>query len=200
MHADDARKKMLAGIKSLADAVKVTMGPTGKVVVIEKSYGAPTVTKDGVTVAKEVELKDPLREHGRPAGEGSCSKTSTVAGDGTTTATVLAEAVFREGLKITSTGANPTDVKRGIDKAVEAAVEAIAKLSTKIKSNDEIAQVGTVSANNDAEIGAAGRGHGQGRQGRRHHRRRSQEHRDHPRPGRRHAVRQGLPVALLRRR
>jgi len=153
LHADDARKKILAGIQTLTDAVKVTMGPTGKVVVIEKSFGAPNVTKDGVTVAKEVELKDPFENMGAQLVKEVSSKTSNVAGDGTTTATVLAEAVYREGLKAVSTGANPADIKRGIDKAVEAAVESIAKLSTKIKSNDEIAQVGTISANNDAEIG-----------------------------------------------
>jgi len=153
MHADTARKKILDGIRILSDAVKVTMGPTGKVVVIEKSFGAPTVTKDGVTVAKEVEIKDPFENMGAQLVKEVANKTSKVAGDGTTTATVLAEAIFREGLKITSTGANPTDVKRGIDKAVEAAVEEIGKLSTKVKSSDEIAQVGTISANNDEEVG-----------------------------------------------
>ncbi|MFW5750999.1 MAG: chaperonin GroEL [Planctomycetota bacterium] len=153
MHAEDARKKILTGIKTLSDAVKVTMGPTGKVVVIEKSFGAPTVTKDGVTVAKEIELPDPFENMGAQLVKEVASKTSNVAGDGTTTATVLAEAIYREGLKVTSTGANPTEVKRGIDQAVDAAVESIAKLSTKIKTSEEIAQVGTISANNDAEIG-----------------------------------------------
>ncbi|TVR12894.1 MAG: chaperonin GroEL [Planctomycetota bacterium] len=153
MHAEDAQRKILAGIKTLADAVKVTMGPTGKVVVIEKSFGAPTVTKDGVTVAKEVEVKDPFENMGAKLVREVASKTSSVAGDGTTTATVLAEAIYREGLKTTAAGANPTEVKRGIDQAVEAAVQSIAKLSTKVKNNDEIAQVGTISANNDAEIG-----------------------------------------------
>jgi chaperonin GroEL len=153
LHAENARKKILSGVQTLADAVKVTMGPTGKVVVIEKSFGAPGVTKDGVSVAKEVELKDPFENMGAQLVKEVSSKTSTVAGDGTTTATVLAEAIYREGLKATSTGANPTDIKRGIDKAVDAAVASIAKLSTKVKGSAEIAQVGTVSANNDAEIG-----------------------------------------------
>jgi chaperonin GroEL len=133
--------------------VKVTMGPTGKVVVIEKSFGAPNVTKDGVTVAKEVEFKDPFENMGAQMVKEVAEKSSKVAGDGTTTATVLTEAIFREGLKVTASGANPTEVKRGIDKAVTAATEAIAKLATKVKNNTEIAQVGTISANNDEEIG-----------------------------------------------
>ena len=153
MFADDARRKILSGIQILNDAVKVTMGPTGKVVVIEKSFGSPNVTKDGVTVAKEVEVKDPFENMGAQMVKEVAEKSSKVAGDGTTTATVLTEAIYREGLKIISSGANPTEVKRGIDKAVQAAVDAIAKLSTKIKSSAEIAQVGTISANSDEEIG-----------------------------------------------
>jgi chaperonin GroEL len=153
MFGDDARRKILQGIQTLNDAVKVTMGPTGKVVVIEKSFGAPNVTKDGVTVAKEVEVKDPFENMGAQMVKEVAEKSSKVAGDGTTTATVLTEAIYREGLKIITSGANPTDVKRGIDKAVAAAVDAIAKLSTKIKSSAEIAQVGTISANSDEEIG-----------------------------------------------
>jgi chaperonin GroEL len=153
MFGDDARRKILQGIQTLNDAVKVTMGPTGKVVVIEKSFGAPNVTKDGVTVAKEVEVKDPFENMGAQMVKEVAEKSSKVAGDGTTTATVLTEAIYREGLKIITSGANPTDVKRGIDKAVQAAVDAIAKLSTKIKSSAEIAQVGTISANSDEEIG-----------------------------------------------
>jgi len=153
MFGDDARRKILQGIQTLNDAVKVTMGPTGKVVVIEKSFGAPNVTKDGVTVAKEVELKDPFENMGAQMVKEVAEKSSKVAGDGTTTATVLTEAIYREGLKIITSGANPTEVKRGIDKAVAAAVDAIAKLSTKIKSSAEIAQVGTISANSDEEIG-----------------------------------------------
>jgi len=153
MFGDDARRKILAGIQTLNDAVKVTMGPTGKVVVIEKSFGSPNVTKDGVTVAKEVEIKDPFENMGAQMVKEVAEKSSKVAGDGTTTATVLTEAIFREGLKVTASGANPTEVKRGIDKAVEAAVASVAALATKVKNNAEIAQVGTISANNDEEIG-----------------------------------------------
>ncbi len=153
MFGEDARRKILTGIQTLNDAVKVTMGPTGKVVVIEKSFGAPTVTKDGVTVAKEVELKDPFEQMGAAMVKEVAEKSSKVAGDGTTTATVLTEAIYREGLKAVTSGANPTEVKKGIDKAVTAAVEAIAKLSTKVKNSNEIAQVGTISANSDEEIG-----------------------------------------------
>ena len=153
MFADDARRKILSGIQILNDAVKVTMGPTGKVVVIEKSFGSPNVTKDGVTVAKEVELKDPFEQMGAAMVKEVAEKSSKVAGDGTTTATVLTEAIFREGLKVTSSGANPTEVKKGIDKAVTAAIDSIAKLATKIKSSSEIAQVGTISANSDEAIG-----------------------------------------------
>jgi chaperonin GroEL len=153
MFGEDARRKILTGIQTLNDAVKVTMGPTGKVVIIEKSFGAPNVTKDGVTVAKEVEFKDPFENMGAQMVKEVADKSSKVAGDGTTTATVLTEAIFREGLKVTASGANPTEVKKGIDKAVAAAVEQIAKLATKIKSSGEIAQVGTISANSDEEIG-----------------------------------------------
>ena len=153
MHSEDARRKVLAGIQTLADAVKITMGPTGKVVAIEKSFGAPTVTKDGVSVAKEVELQDPFENMGAQMVKEAANKSSNVAGDGTTTATVLTEAIFREGLRVTSSGANPTEVKKGIDIAVAAAVGGIEKLSTKIKGSTDIAQVGTISANNDEEIG-----------------------------------------------
>jgi chaperonin GroEL len=153
LFGEDARRKILTGIQTLNDAVKVTMGPTGKVVIIEKSFGAPNVTKDGVTVAKEVEFKDPFENMGAQMVKEVANKSSTVAGDGTTTATVLTEAIYREGLKVTASGANPTEVKKGIDRAVAAAVEAIAKLSTKIKGSAEIAQVGTISANSDESIG-----------------------------------------------
>src|SRR5258708_2914784 len=153
MFSEDARRKILTGIQTLNDAVKVTMGPSGKVVVIEKSFGAPTVTKDGVTVAKEIEFKDPFENMGAQMVKEVANKASSVAGDGTTTATVLTEAIYREGLKIITSGANPTEVKKGIDKAVQAAVDAIAKLSTKVKNSAEIAQVGTISANSDEAIG-----------------------------------------------
>jgi chaperonin GroEL len=153
MFGEDARRKILAGIQTLNNAVKVTMGPTGKVVVIEKSFGSPNVTKDGVSVAKEIDIKDPFENMGAQMVKEVAEKASKVAGDGTTTATVLTEAIFREGLKVTASGANPTEVKRGIDAAVSAAVEAIAKFSTKVKNSTEIAQVGTISANSDEEIG-----------------------------------------------
>jgi chaperonin GroEL len=153
LFGEDARRKILIGIQTLNDAVKVTMGPTGKVVVIEKSFGAPNVTKDGVTVAKEVEFKDPFENMGAQMVKEVANKSSSVAGDGTTTATVLTEAIYREGLKVTASGANPTEVKKGIDKAVQAAVDAVAKMSTKIKGSAEIAQVATISANSDEAIG-----------------------------------------------
>jgi chaperonin GroEL len=153
LFGEDARRKILIGIQTLNDAVKVTMGPTGKVVIIEKSFGAPNVTKDGVTVAKEVEFKDPFENMGAQMVKEVANKSSSVAGDGTTTATVLTEAVYREGLKVTASGANPTEVKKGIDKAVQAAVDAIAKLSTKVKGSNDIAQVATISANSDESIG-----------------------------------------------
>ncbi|MFQ5956447.1 MAG: chaperonin GroEL [Candidatus Brocadiales bacterium] len=149
----DARKKLLQGIKQLADVVRVTMGPTGRNVVLEKSFGSPSVTKDGVTVAKEVELKDPFENMGAKLVNEVASKTSDAAGDGTTTATVLAEAIFREGIKCITAGASPISVKRGIDRAVEVAVEELKKLSKPVKGRSEIAQTGTISANNDPAIG-----------------------------------------------
>ncbi len=153
MFEENARKKMQAGVKKLADAVKVTMGPAGRNVIIEKSFGAPTVTKDGVTVAKEVELKDQFENMGAELVKEVASKTSDTAGDGTTTATVLSEAVLNEGLRNIVAGANPTAIKRGIDKAVTEAVASIAKMSKPCKKHAEIAQVAAISANNDNEIG-----------------------------------------------
>lgn len=150
---EDARKKILEGIRKLAKAVGVTLGPRGRNVTIDKKFGSPTITKDGVTVAKEVELSDPYENMGAQLVREVASKTSDVAGDGTTTATILAEAIFREGLKNVAAGANPISIQRGIQKAVEAAVAEIAKNSKKIKSSDEIRQVATVSANWDHEIG-----------------------------------------------
>jgi len=149
----EGREALRRGVKQLARAVKATLGPAGHNVVLEKSYGAPTVTKDGVTVAKEIDLKDPYENMGARMVREVASKTSTVAGDGTTTATVLAEAIFDEGLKNVAAGANPLALKRGIEKAVEAAVEAIGKLAVKVKSRDEIAHVGRIAANNDPEVG-----------------------------------------------
>jgi len=153
MFSDDARNKMREGVRQLVDAVRVTMGPTGKHVIIDKSYGNPLVTKDGVTVSKEVELKDPFENMGAKLVNEVASKTSDKAGDGTTTASVLAEVIFAEGLKAITAGANPMAVKRGIDKAVQIAVAEIQKLSRPVKGRKEIAQVATISANSDSEIG-----------------------------------------------
>lgn len=150
--SDDSRQAILRGVNQLADAVKVTLGPRGRNVVLQKKFGGPTVTKDGVTVAKEIELQDPLENMGAQLVREVASKTSDIAGDGTTTATVLAQAMFREGLKAITAGANPMAVKRGIDKAVEVAVDEIKKLSMPV-SGDMIAQVGRISANSDATIG-----------------------------------------------
>ncbi|MBX7041923.1 MAG: chaperonin GroEL [Ignavibacteria bacterium] len=149
----EARAALKKGVDTLADAVKVTLGPKGRNVVIDKKFGAPTVTKDGVTVAKEIELEDPIENMGAQMVKEVASKTSDVAGDGTTTATVLAQAIYREGLKHVTSGANPMDLKRGIDKAVEALVKGLKDLSSPIKENKEIAQVGAISANNDKYIG-----------------------------------------------
>lgn len=149
----DARMKVLEGISKLTRAVAVTLGPTGRNVLLQKSYGGPTVTKDGVTVAKEVELEDPFENMGAKMVREVASKTSDVAGDGTTTATVLAEAIYREGLKVVMAGADPLAVQRGIQRAVQAACEEIGKLARPVKTKDEIAQVAAISANNDAFIG-----------------------------------------------
>ncbi|TRC97064.1 chaperonin GroEL [Mesorhizobium sp. WSM4303] len=149
----DARERMLRGVNILADAVKVTLGPKGRNVVIDKSFGAPRITKDGVTVAKEIELEDKFENMGAQMVREVASKTSDIAGDGTTTATVLAQAIVREGAKAVASGMNPMDLKRGIDKAVEAVVAELKTNARKVTKNDEIAQVGTISANGDAEIG-----------------------------------------------
>jgi len=149
---ENSRQAILRGVNALADAVKITLGPKGRNAVIEKKFGAPIITKDGVTVAKEIELRDPLENMGAQMVREVASKTSDVAGDGTTTATVLAQAIFREGVKTVAAGASPTALKRGIDKAVEVAVEEIKKLHRDVKG-DMIAQVGTISANNDRQIG-----------------------------------------------
>ena len=148
-----ARKKILKGVETLSRAVKVTLGPKGRNVLIDKKFGAPTVTKDGVTVAKEIDLSDPYENMGAQMVREVASKTADSAGDGTTTATVLAEAVYREGIKNVAAGANPIYLKRGIDKAVAAATAAFAKQSKKVKDREEIRQVATVSANWDATIG-----------------------------------------------
>jgi chaperonin GroEL len=152
VHGEDSRAAILRGINQLADAVKITLGPKGRNVVIEKKFGSPTITKDGVTVAKEIELKDGLENMGAQMVREVASKTSDVAGDGTTTATVLAQAIYREGVKTVAAGANPMALKRGIDKAVEKSVAEIHRLAKPVKG-DMIAQVGTVSANGDSNIG-----------------------------------------------
>src|SRR6201987_3584650 len=151
-HGEASRAAILRGVNQLADTVKITLGPKGRNVVLDKKYGGPTITKDGVTVAKEIELKDPLENMGAQMVREVASKTSDVAGDGTTTATILAQAIFREGVKAVTAGANPMAIKRGIDKAVEVAVEAVKKLSKPV-TGDMIAQVGMISAKSDATIG-----------------------------------------------
>ncbi len=152
IYAENSRQAILRGVNQLADAVKVTLGPKGRNVVLEKKFGGPNITKDGVTVAKEIELKDPLENMGAQMVREVASKTSDVAGDGTTTATILAQSIYREGVKAVAAGANPMALKRGIDKAVEVAVDAVKKLSKPV-SGDMIAQVGTISANSDSTIG-----------------------------------------------
>src|SRR5678809_864959 len=153
LYGEEARQRVLHGVNKLADAVKVTLGPKGRNVVIEKKFGSPTVTKDGVTVAKEIELEDACENMGAQMVREAASKTSDDAGDGTTTATLLTEAIFREGLKFVTSGANPIGIQRGIQKAVEGAVEHLAKISKKVKDKEEIKQVATVSANWDSAIG-----------------------------------------------
>jgi chaperonin GroEL len=148
-----ARQQLLAGVNVLADAVKVTLGPKGRNVIIEKSFGGPRITKDGVSVAKEIELKDKIQNIGAQAIKEVASKTNDIAGDGTTTSTVLAQSIFKEGVKAVAAGLNPMDIKRGISKAVEVAISDIKKVSKKINGKDAIAQVGTISANGDKEIG-----------------------------------------------
>ncbi|WP_456385642.1 chaperonin GroEL [Desulfolithobacter sp.] len=148
-----AREAMLAGVNTLADAVKVTLGPKGRNVLIEKSFGAPVITKDGVTVAKEIEIKDKFENMGAQMVKEVASKTSDVAGDGTTTATVLAQAIYKEGAKLVAAGSNPMEIKRGIDKAVDTVVAELANIAKPTKEQKEIAQVGTISANNDETIG-----------------------------------------------
>ncbi len=150
---EDARAQMMIGVNKLADAVKVTLGPKGRNVVLDKSWGAPTITKDGVSVAKEIELEDKFENMGAQMVKEVASKTADIAGDGTTTATVLAQSIAKEGVKAVAAGMNPMDLKRGIDKAVTAVVTELASLSNEVQNQEEIAQVGTISANGDAEIG-----------------------------------------------
>jgi len=151
--AAEARERMLRGVDILSNAVKITLGPKGRNVVIEKSFGAPRTTKDGVTVAKEIELEDKFENMGALMVREAAQKTNDAAGDGTTTACVLAQAIMREGAKAVAAGMNPMDLKRGIDKAVTQVVEEIGKRSKKVKNSEEIAQVGTISANGEKSIG-----------------------------------------------
>src|SRR6201997_1396650 len=211
VHGEDSRQAILRGVNMLADAVKITLGPKGRNVVLDKKFGSPTITKDGVTVAKEIELKDALENMGAQMVREVASKTSDVAGDGTTTATVLAQAIYREGVKTVAAGANPMAMKRGIEKAVELICGKINKEGEREKgeldkfskpvSGDMIAQVGTISANNDSTIGsilaAAKEKDGQGRC---HHRRRVEDARNPARSGRGNAVRPRLSLAVLRHR
>src|SRR5215218_2398000 len=153
IHGEESRAAILRGVNQLADAVKITLGPKGRNVVIDKKFGSPTITKDGVTVAKEIELSDPLENMGAQMVKEVATKTSDIAGDGTTTATVLAQAIVREGFRSVTGGVNPMALKRGIDKAVATVVEALKKVSVPTAGKKEIAQIGAISANNDKEIG-----------------------------------------------
>ena len=200
IYHDEARQGILKGVNQLAIAVRVTLGPKGRNVVLEKKFGSPVVTKDGVTVAKEIELEDPIENLGAKMVREVASKTSDVAGDGTTTATVLAQSIYREGLKNLAAGYNPMELKRGIEIAVEAIVEEIQKNSKPVRGK-MIAQIGTISANGDNTIGQIiARGHGESRQGRRYSGRGSADARDEPRDRRGDAVRPWLPLPLLRHR
>ena len=196
---EEARSKIKRGVDQLADAVKVTLGPRGRNVLIDKKFGSPASTKDGVTVAKEIELEDQFENMGAQVVNEVASKTSDVAGDGTTTATVLAQSLFKEGLRNVTAGANPIDLKRGIDAGVDQVVGQLQKLSKPVRDKKEIAQVGTISANNDPDHRRPHRrGDGQSRQRRRHYRRGSQIHGNLARHRRGHAVRQGISEPLLR--
>src|SRR5580700_7903770 len=153
LYTDDARKKLLAGAEKLAHAVGVTLGPTGRNVILDKSFGGPTVTKDGVTVSKEIDLPDPFENMGAKLVNAVAQKTSDVAGDGTTTATILALSIYQEGLRNITAGANPMAIKRGIDKAVAGVVSNLDSITKKLTKKEEMEQVATISANNDPEIG-----------------------------------------------
>ena len=194
----NARERMLRGVDILADAVKVTLGPKGRNVVLDKSFGAPRITKDGVTVAKEIELADKFENMGAQMVREVASKTNDVAGDGTTTATVLAQAIVREGAKAVAAGMNPMDLKRGIDKAVAVVVAELEKNTKKITTSAEVAQVGShLRQRRDRDRRDDRRGDGEGRQRGRHHGRGGQEHPDRARRRRGHAVRPRLRLPVL---
>ena len=200
IYGEHARGAILRGIDQLANAVKVTLGPKGRNVILDKKYGSPTITKDGVTVAKEIELKDPLENMGAQMVREVASKTSDTAGDGTTTATVLAQAIYREGAKNVVAGANPMELKRGIDKAVELVVGEIKKMARPV-SGDMVAQVGMISANGDqGDRHHHRRSHAEGRQGRRDHGRGGEDAGHVSRYRRGHAVRPRLPLGVFRDR
>ena len=188
-------------MNSLADAVKVTLGPKGRNVVLEKKWGAPTITNDGVSIAKEIELEDPYEKIGAELVKEVAKKTDDVAGDGTTTATVLAQALVREGLRNVAAGANPMALKRGIEKAVEAVVaSSCSSMAKDVETKEQIAATASISAADTTDRRDHRRGDGQGRQGRRHHRRGEQHLRPRARAHRGHALRQGLHLAVLRHR
>ena len=194
---EEARRGLERGMNILADAVKVTLGPKGRNVVLEKKWGAPTITNDGVSIAKEIELEDPYEKIGAELVKEVAKKTDDVAGDGTTTATVLAQALVREGLRNVAAGANPMALKRGIEAAVAAVAEELAKLAKDVETKEQIASTASISAGDPTRRRDHRRGDGQGRQGRRHHRRGEQHLRPRARAHRGHALRQGLHLAVL---
>ena len=193
VYGEEARKALLSGIDQLANTVKVTLGPKGRNVVLGKKFGAPLITNDGVTIAKDVELEDAFENMGAQLVREVATKTNDIAGDGTTTATLLAQAIVHEGLKNVSAGANPMVMRKGMEKAVETAIETIKANSEVIKGSDDIARVGAVSSG-DETVGKLI--HGEGRRVRRHHHRRVQDRRDRPGSRRRHAVRPRLHLPL----
>jgi hypothetical protein len=196
VYSENSRQAILRGVNQLADAVKVTLGPKGRNVILEKKFGGPTITKDGVTVAKEIELKDPLENMGAQMVREVASKTSDIAGDGTTTATILAQAIFREGVKHVAAGANPMALKRGIEKAVDAVVEEVKKFSKPV-SGDMIADFRQWRRNHRQHHR---RRHEESRQGRRHHGRRIEDHGHGAADRRRHAIRPRLPLSVFHQR
>ena len=197
---EEARRGLERGMNQLADAVKVTLGPKGRNVVLEKKWGAPTITNDGVSIAKEIELEDPYEKIGAELVKEVAKKTDDVAGDGTTTATVLAQALVREGLRNVAAGANPMALKRGIEAAVERVSEELSKQAKDVETKEQIASTASISAGDSDGRRDHRRGDGQGRQGRRHHRRGDQHLRPRARAHRGHALRQGLHLAVLRHR